>query len=111
MADCLPWRHPGQMDGSLYAVRRYEVVGGVAVPAARARTSAPGAAPQRARIILLPGSDAGVVELFSVLAPDDELQSGPHVADRTHLHIHQAPRQGQFTDDVLGDVGRHLRGL
>src|SRR5688572_28964899 len=41
----------------------------------------------------------------------DELQPGPHVIDGTDLDVDEAERQSHLSNDVLRDVGRHVRGL
>jgi phosphatidylglycerophosphate synthase len=43
--------------------------------------------------------------------PDHQLQAGPHVVHGAHLHVHEPRRQRNLPDDVLGDVGFHLRRL
>lgn len=52
---------------------------------------------------LLPGS----AQLFA----DDELEAGPGVVDGADVHVDEAEGEGDFANDVLGDIGRDLRGL
>src|SRR6185503_14312013 len=42
---------------------------------------------------------------------DDELQPGPDFAHWAHLDVHEAERQGDLADRVLGDVSLELGGL
>ncbi len=41
----------------------------------------------------------------------DEREPGPSRVHRADLDVHESERQRDVADDVLGDVGLHLRGL
>src|ERR1700737_1301513 len=43
----------------------------------------------------------------SFLLSDHELQSGPHIVDRTDFDIDKPQRQGDRPNGVFGDIGRH----
>src|SRR5688572_4573617 len=43
------------------------------------------------------------------LLANHQLETGPDVVDRAHLHIHQPHRQCNVANDVFGDVRFHLR--
>ena len=47
----------------------------------------------------------------SLALADDQFQPRPDVADGAHFNVHETKGQGQFSNDIFGNVRLDLRGL
>ena len=64
--------------------------------------------PRTARRIAGPFS---FMDPLPILHPSHELEPRPHVVHRRHFHVHEAVREPNHPDHVLGEVGRHAGRL